>query len=38
MFNRSGYLSKPVFADELMHRFHTVFREKRLRDENAELK
>jgi len=32
------FVQKPVFADELMHRFHTVFREKRLRDENAELK
>lgn len=32
------FVQKPVFADELMHRFHSVFREKRLRDENAELK
>ncbi len=32
------FVQKPVFADELMHRFHSVFREKRLRAENAELK
>jgi len=32
------FIQKPVYADELVHRFQTLFRERQLRDENAELK
>ncbi|MHC4954093.1 MAG: sigma-54-dependent transcriptional regulator [Planctomycetota bacterium] len=32
------FIQKPVYADELMHRFQTVFREQHLRRENAQLK
>ena len=32
------FVQKPVYADELVHRFQNLFRERQLRDENAELK
>jgi len=32
------FIQKPVYADELVHRFETLFRERHLREENAELK
>jgi len=32
------FIQKPVYAEELLHRFEKVFRERALRDENAELK
>ena len=32
------FIQKPVYAEEIIHRFLTVFRERDLRDENAELK
>jgi len=34
----ADFLQKPVYAEELMHRFGRVFRERALRSENAELK
>ena len=34
----ADFLQKPVYAEELIHRFGRVFRERALRDENAELK
>jgi DNA-binding NtrC family response regulator len=32
------FIQKPVFAEELIHRFRKVFRERELKDENEELK
>jgi len=32
------FIQKPVYAEELLHRFQTLFREQHLREENAELK
>jgi DNA-binding NtrC family response regulator len=34
----ADFLQKPVYAEELIHRFNRVFRERALRSENAELK
>jgi len=34
----ADFVQKPVFADELIHRFDKVFKERALRSENAELK
>ncbi|MHC4493046.1 MAG: sigma-54-dependent transcriptional regulator, partial [Planctomycetota bacterium] len=34
----ADFIQKPVYAEELMHRFGKVFRERALRSENAELK
>ncbi|MHC5051814.1 MAG: sigma-54-dependent transcriptional regulator [Planctomycetota bacterium] len=34
----ADFIQKPVYAEELIHRFGKVFRERALRSENAELK